>query len=108
LDRSRESGIEIQCAAVTVAKIENWLSAGYAVIVLISSYRMNGDKAPHWVVVTASDELCFYLHDSDTDKLTLSELDCQHIPVAKEDFAKMTTYGGNRFSAALLIRKDLA
>ncbi len=105
LDRSKEAGIPIYCASVTVSKIEKWLSAGYAVIVLISSYRMSGDKAPHWVVVTASDKLCFYLHDSDPDKVIRSELYCQHIPVAKQDFAKMTTYGATRFSAALLIKQ---
>lgn len=104
LERTRSAGIEIQETAVTVPKIEQWLTDGYAVIVLISSYRLNGDKAPHWVVVTASDDLCFYLHDPDAEKVTPSELDCQHIPVAKDDFAKMTTYGSNRFSAAILLQ----
>lgn len=103
--RTRKSRIPIHREAVTIPKIEKWLAAGHAVLVLISSYRMNGDKAPHWVVVTASDELCLYLHDPDTDKVTLSELDCQHIPVAKEDFAKMTSYGNTRFSAAVILRK---
>jgi hypothetical protein len=56
------------------------------------------------VVVTAYDDLCFYLHDPDTDKLTLAELDCPYLPVAKEDFAKMLNYGRNRFSAALFFK----
>lgn len=103
--RTRKARIPVHREAVTVPKIEAWLAKGYAVLVLISSYRMNGDKAPHWVVVTASDELCLYLHDPDTDKVTLSELDCQHIPVAKEDFAKMTGYGSTRFSSAVILRK---
>jgi len=105
MERAHAAKIHIHCESVTVAKIEKWLRVGRMVMVLISSYRMNGYKAPHWVVVTASDELCFYLHDPDTDKDTLSELDCQHIPVAKEDFAKMTTYGSNRFSAALTLKR---
>jgi ribosomal protein S18 acetylase RimI-like enzyme len=105
LERSEARKIPIRYEAVTVAEIELRLSRGEFVMVLISSYRLNGDKAPHWVVVTASDELCFYLHDPDTDKLTISELDCQYIPVAKEDFAKMINYGRNRFSAALFFKK---
>lgn len=56
------------------------------------------------MVVTAYDDLCFYLHDPDTDKLTLAELDCPYLPVAKEDFAKMLNYGRNRFSAALFFK----
>jgi len=46
------------------------------------------------------------LHDPDTDKLTISELDCQYIPVAKEDFAKMINYGRNRFSVALFFKQQ--
>lgn len=105
LQRSEAQGISIRCEAVTVAEIETRLQAGEFVMVMISSYRLNGDKAPHWVVVTAFDELCFYLHDPDTDKLTISELDCQYIPVAKEDFAKMINYGRSRFSVALFLRQ---
>lgn len=107
IERSRQAKIKIHCSAVSVSKIEKWLKAGHAVMVLISSYRMNGDKAPHWVVVTACDDLCIYVHDPDpdTDRVMVSELDYQHIPVAKEDFAKMTTYGSSRFSAALLLKR---
>tara|TARA_B100001971_G_C18266232_1_gene592798 strand:+ start:8004 stop:9113 length:1110 start_codon:yes stop_codon:yes gene_type:complete len=105
LERSQAQQIPIRCEAVTVAEIELQLKAGAFVLVMISSYRLNGDKAPHWVVITAFDELCFYLHDPDTDKLTISELDCQYIPVAKEDFAKMINYGRNRFSVALFFKQ---
>ena len=103
-ERCEKAEIPILGEAVSVARIEQRLSEGDFVIVLISSYRLNGDKAPHWVVITASDELCFYLHDPDTEKLTISDLDCQYIPVAKDDFAKMASYGRNRFSAALFVR----
>ncbi|MFT4900947.1 MAG: ribosomal protein S18 acetylase RimI-like enzyme [Lentimonas sp.] len=101
--RCREGRIPVHHEAVSVAKIESWLQSGFSVLVMVSSYRMNGDKAPHWVVVTASDELCLYLHDPEMDKHTRTELDCQHIPIAKEDFSKMTCYGSSRCSTALLI-----
>lgn len=104
LERSVAKGIPIACEPLSAARIEERLRAGDSVMVMISSYRLNGDKAPHWVVVTAFDELCFYLHDPDTDKLTLAELDCQYIPVAKEDFAKMLHYGRSRFSTALFLK----
>jgi ribosomal protein S18 acetylase RimI-like enzyme len=104
IQRSQAQGICIRCEAVTVAEIESRLEQGEFVMVMISSYRLNGDKAPHWVVVTAFDELCFYLHDPDTDKLTISELDCQYIPVAKDEFARMINYGRSRFSVALFFQ----
>jgi hypothetical protein len=74
-------------------------------MVMISSYRMNRYKAPHWVVVTACDDLCIYMHDFDAEDVISSELDCQHIPIVKEDFSKMTAYGNSRFSAALLLKR---
>jgi hypothetical protein len=101
LDQCTSENISIRYAAVTVASIQESITKGLPVLVLISSYRMNGDKAPHWVVVTGSDDLCFYVHDPDTQKITSNDLDCQHIPVAKIDFAKMVIYGTSRFSAAL-------
>ncbi len=105
MDRGRASGVPIVHEAITVLQLERWLQGGGLVMVLISSYRLNGDKAPHWVVVTAQDELCFYLHDPDVEKLTRSSLDCQDIPIAKEDFAKMLSYGSNRYSAAVVLNR---
>lgn len=97
--------LTVNCNAVSVGLIENWVEEGYQVLVLISSYRMHGDKAPHWVIITGVDDLCFYVHDPDTQKITKSEMDSQHIPVAKEDFSKMVSYGNNRFSTALCLSK---
>ena len=103
--RGRAAGLQVVQEAITVLQLERWLREGALVMVLISSYRLNGDKAPHWVVVTAQDELCFYLHDPDVEKLTRSSLDCQNIPIAKEDFAKMLAYGSNRYSAAVILHR---
>lgn len=105
LEKCGSESIPMSCEMVTVPMIEARLQAGDYVMVMISSYRLNGDKAPHWLVVTSSDDLCFYLHDPDTDKLTLSEVDCQYIPVAKEDFGKMLPYGRTRFSCALFLKR---
>lgn len=107
VERAQTAQIPVHYEPVSVAKIESWLAVGSSVLVLVSSYRLNGDKAPHWVVVTACDELCLYVHDSDMDDEPRSELDCQHIPIAKEDFAKMTSYGSSRFSTALRIARQL-
>ncbi len=105
LAQAKAAGIEIEQSVVSPNRIDAWLEAGCAVIALISSYRLNGDKAPHWVVVTASDELCFYVHDPDAEKVTQSELDCQHIPIAKEEFAQMLYFGSKRFTAAVVFER---
>ncbi|HKK19224.1 MAG TPA: GNAT family N-acetyltransferase/peptidase C39 family protein [Opitutales bacterium] len=106
MERGRVSHLPIVHEAVTLTQLEAWLAEKALVMVLISSYRLNNDKAPHWVVVTAQDELCFYLHDPDVEKLTRSSLDCQDIPIAKEDFGKMLIYGSNRYSAAVVLHRS--
>lgn len=105
MDKARTCGLPVIHEAISIHSLEHWLDEGALVMVLISSYRLNGDKAPHWVVVPAQDELCFYFHDPDVEKLTRSTLDCQHIPIAKEDFSKMLIYGGNRYSAAVILHQ---
>jgi len=105
MERARAAALPIVHEPVTVKQLQAWLEASDLVMVMISSYRINGDKAPHWVVVTAQDDLCFYVHDPDVEKLTRSSLDCQDIPIAKEDFGRMLSYGSNRFSAAVVLHR---
>lgn len=103
--KARASKLPLKTGPVTGKRLTRWLNEGHLVMVLISSYRLNGDKAPHWVVVTAQDDLCFYLHDPDVEKLTRSSMDCQDIPIAKKDFAGMLSYGSNRLSAAVILER---
>ncbi|MBN2162235.1 MAG: peptidase C39 family protein [Pontiellaceae bacterium] len=100
--RAKESGIEIAYSESPLQKIEKALQAGKSAIVLISTYRTTGSKAPHWVTVTSMDDLCLYVNDPDpSDNQT--GLDCQHIPIARDDFAKMSVYGNNRLRTAVII-----
>jgi hypothetical protein len=105
MNTAKAKRLPVKSGPVTGKRLAGWLNKGHLVMVLISSYRLNGDKAPHWVVVTAQDDLCFYLHDPDVEKLTRSRLDCQDIPIAKKDFARMLSYGSNRFSAAVILQR---
>ncbi|WP_019601252.1 GNAT family N-acetyltransferase/peptidase C39 family protein [Teredinibacter turnerae] len=97
-------GVAVNYAEVSQDTVEDWLQNGFAVVVLISTYRLDGKKAPHWVVVTGVDDQCFYLHDPDLDTKTQLAIDCQHVPIAREDFARMTAFGSNRLRTAVAIR----
>lgn len=98
------AGIPVHYEDVTVRQIEIWLEQGLAVLVLVSTYRINGNKTPHWVTVTAIDDQCLYVNDPDPDDVAQhGELDCRDIPIARADFAKMSVYGSRRLRAALVI-----
>lgn len=84
----REHNIELRQEELSQEEIEQLLRQGYAIIMLISTYRLDGRKVPHWVTITAIDEHCLYVHDPDPDEHEQDPLDCQHIPIARNDFEK--------------------
>jgi ribosomal protein S18 acetylase RimI-like enzyme len=93
-------------------QVEHWLNNDYAVLVLISTYRLDGRKAPHWVAVTHIDEHCLYVHDPDceasaSDDRTSNKqgaIDCQHVPIARADFDKMSAFGASKLRTAIAIK----
>lgn len=52
----------------SAADLDDAIAAGSIVLVLISTWRLDGRKAPHWVAISGSDEECFYIHDPDPGK----------------------------------------
>lgn len=89
------------------ADLDAWLSQGFAVLALISTYRLDGKRAPHWVTITGADDQCFYVHDPDP---AISEgeqlaIDCQYLPIARQDFEKMSAFGAGRLRTAIAIRR---
>jgi len=73
---------------------------------LISTFRMDRKKAPHWVVMSGFDQDCLYMHDPDPEEGRQSELDCQYIPIACEDFDRMSCFGKNRLRTAVIVWPD--
>lgn len=74
-------------------------------IILISTYRMDGKKAPHWVVVSAMDEHCLYVHEPDPTPGEQTPVDCQYMPIARRDFDKMSIFGKDKLRTALVISR---
>lgn len=99
-----EKGVDVMYQEVTQQLIEHWLQNDFRVLVLISTYRLDGKKAPHWVVVTGIDLQCLYVHDPDCDEAEQLPIDCQHIPIAREDFDKMSVFGRQRLRCAVALR----
>lgn len=99
-----EQSVSIVYQDITQTVLSEWLENGYSVLVLISTYRLDGKKAPHWVCVTHMDEHCLYVHDPDLSEGQQLPLDCQHMPIAREDFARMSAFGAERLRTAVAIK----
>lgn len=104
VEQCLQNDIAIRYQDVTQYQVESWLSQGYAVLMLISTFRLDGKKAPHWVVITGMDAMCLYVHDPDLDEKRQLALDAQHIPIAREDFDRMSTFGSSRLRTAVAIK----
>lgn len=104
LKSAKKGGVSIRYRDVTQTNIERWLTEGAMVLVLISTYRMDYKKSPHWVTVSAIDDQCLYVHDPDPTEGEQSALDCQYLPIARQDFEKMSLFGRERLRTAVVIR----
>jgi hypothetical protein len=99
-----EAGIAITFRPLSADAMREKFDAGGIPLVLISSYRFDREKQPHWVVVTGFDEKYVYLHDPNVDTdLDKTATDCMQLPVLQSDFAKMARYGRSQQKAALVI-----
>ena len=101
--QAARSGLPVVTQDFTQEQCQQWLEDGALVLLLISTFRLDGKKVPHWVTLTGMDDECFYVHDPDVDDED-NPLDSQYLPIAREDFAKMSLFGKERLRTALVIR----
>jgi ribosomal protein S18 acetylase RimI-like enzyme len=101
----KQAGVAIHHKDIGQYQVWDWLQQGCSVIILISTYRLDGKKTPHWVVAAGMDEQCIYVHDPDpsVDENSQLPLDCQYVPIARDDFDKMSAFGSNRLRAAVVL-----
>ncbi len=93
-------------APIKLQAVEEALAAGAMALVLISSYRIYGEKFPHWVVITGFDERFVYVHDpyvdSERDKV---DMDSVNMPIPRRDFERIARYGKSAQRAAIVLRR---
>jgi len=96
-------GIPIHYANITQNELIRVFQAGAIPLILISTFLMDRKKAPHWLVMSGFDDDCLYMHDSDPDDGRQTEIDCQFIPITREDFDRMSCFGKNRLRTVVVI-----
>jgi hypothetical protein len=89
---------------VDTALLRPYLERGALALVLISSYRLNQSKSPHWVLVVSVSDTFVYFHDPDVDwDENKSITDKGYIPVTHQEFNRMLGYGKPRYQAAVIL-----
>ncbi len=102
----KKTGVPMHFRPLGAETMRRRFEAGGIPVVLISSYRLDLEKQPHWVVVTGFDGKYIYLHDPSVDADEGKTItDCMQIPIQQRDFAKMARYGRSQLKAALIVAK---
>lgn len=100
---ARKKGISVEIADWRMDVIDQTLKTGGAVLCLISTYAFDKKKVPHWVAVTSCDSHCYYLHAPDASEG--QPVEYQHIPVAREDFLRLASYGTRKVRTLVLLKE---
>lgn len=98
----RERGIVVHHKVAGPAELSRCYAGGGIALVLISTYRLTRERAPHWVVVTGSDERYFFIDDPDSSNGRPAD-ERINVPILKKDFERMARYGRNATKAVVVI-----
>lgn len=100
----RDTDVQLETGVCSLAELRTALKAGHVPLVLISTWRFNRSKNPHWVVVSAMDDRFVFIHDPEVDDLAGQwSLDNQYLPVVHDDFQRMSQFGQTGLRATILI-----
>lgn len=113
MEQASQRHIPVHYADIDQQQIVESFARGANVLILISTYRLDNRKSPHWVVLSGYDDNCLFFHDPDLEigphhsiaDENRNALDCQHLPIAREDFASMSLFGSNRLRTAVIIER---
>lgn len=105
--QAQDAGIPVTTGPFGVAEIEQRTKQGHMALVLISQYRIYGDKIPHWVVVSGFDDRFVYVSDPDIgeDHEPFNGSDCLSVPILRHEFDLMARYGRDKLQAAVFVNK---
>ncbi len=98
------AGIRVGRRARQVSELKQALADGGLPLLLISSYRLHGDRAPHWVLLTAADERFLYINDPFVDyEEGQVDTDCFGIPIAPVELERMMRLGRRKHHACVVV-----
>jgi ribosomal protein S18 acetylase RimI-like enzyme len=100
--------IPIHLAPIGESALIEALENGGAAIVLVSGYRMVRRNVPHWIFVFGREGRYFLAHDPAAMRdSNANAISAATYAVPSNEFDRMTRYGRDDLSAAILMRKGL-
>ncbi len=103
-ERAEKEGTHITYGNCTTENMMEAIAGGYIPIILISTYRIHGDRSPHWVVMTGFDSKYIYFHDPYIAAYDRKRGDARDVKMPIDEFRKIRKYGSKRFKSVLMIK----
>ncbi|MCC6136311.1 MAG: GNAT family N-acetyltransferase/peptidase C39 family protein [Candidatus Contendobacter sp.] len=107
IEELRHLPVLLRRGSLSVDELRQKSEAGGIPLVLISSYRIYGERFPHWVVVTGFDDHYIYVHDPLVDSdggQTVA--DSVNLPIPHREFQRMARYGKAAQKAVLILYRS--
>jgi ribosomal protein S18 acetylase RimI-like enzyme len=98
---ARLPGAQLDASQATPERIARHLRSGAVPIVLVSLWRLQGERSPHWVTVAGFDGTVFRL----LDPVAAAPGDDPGVAVSVDEFRRITRYGRRRHTAAVVLSR---
>jgi ribosomal protein S18 acetylase RimI-like enzyme len=105
LEEIRRTDIQVHRQPLSADALSARVAAGAIPVVMISQYRIYGDKEPHWIIVSGCDQRFIYAHDPYISDAHVTTTDRVSIPILRREFELMARYGRSRLQAAIIVSK---
>ncbi len=104
LAQIRDTDIQLKVHTLETDELDRILQKGAPIVALISTWRLNRNKAPHWVYVADSDDEFVYINDPDiSDDPHTTQTDYIQVPIDRRVFRDMARFGQKRLRCLLVI-----
>ena len=105
LAQIKETNIQLNITMLEADELDRILQSGAPIIALISTWRLNRNKSPHWVYVAGADDEFVYINDSDLDEDDphATQTDYIQVPIERQVFRDMARFGQKRLRCLLVI-----
>ena len=105
--RIKTTDISIHVKDLSSRELRSILDSGRAVVVLISTWQLNRNKAPHWVFIARADDKYVYINDPDiADNSWQTEMDYIQVPIGINEFIGMASFGRKRLRSLIVLGRD--
>ena len=108
VSRIKKTDVLLRVQDIPPDKLQKILRSGHAIVALISTWRFNRNKAPHWVFVAGADEHFVYINDPDIDdeNAMQSQTDYIQVPISIPEFINMACFGQRKLRCLLILDHD--